>query len=144
MCYARTVARSGGIASKIALWRVANADVVPAMLEAHNRVQMSLLYLATVHCHQGRWQMIEAADIKIAVLQVALGIKALEDKELFYKLEEFWISAYARGREDAGSQPADVGISGSGPTENVENGCTGCYHYLGRFVRLPACPVHGS
>lgn len=44
--------------------------------------------------------MIEPADIKIAVLQVALGIKALEDKELFDKLEEFWISAYARGRAD--------------------------------------------
>lgn len=45
--------------------------------------------------------MIEAADIKIAVLQVALGIKALEDKALFDKLEEFWISAYSRGRADA-------------------------------------------
>lgn len=45
--------------------------------------------------------MIEVADIKIAVLQVALGIKALEDKELFDKLEEFWVSAYKHGREDA-------------------------------------------
>ena len=50
--------------------------------------------------------MIDPADIKIAVLQIALGIKALEDKQLFDKLEEFWISAYARGRSDAGSQPA--------------------------------------
>jgi hypothetical protein len=88
--------------------------------------------------------MIDPADIKIAVLQIALGIKALEDKQLFDKLEEFWISAYARGREDAGSQPADVGKRRSGPTKNGENGCTGCYHHLGRFIRLPACPVHVS
>lgn len=26
--------------------------------------------------------------------------------------------------KDAGSQPADVGKSRSGPTKNVENGCT--------------------
>ena len=88
--------------------------------------------------------MIEAADIKIAVLQVALGIKALEDRDLFDKLEEFWISAYRRGREDAESHSDDVGTSRSGPTKNGENGCTGCYHYRGRFMRLPACPVHGS
>jgi hypothetical protein len=39
-----------------------------------------------------------------------------------------WIDAYNRWvnvrYKDAGSQPADVGISGSGPTENVENGCS--------------------
>lgn len=44
--------------------------------------------------------MIDAADIKIAVLKVALGIKALEDKELFEKLEEFWISAYGEGLKE--------------------------------------------
>lgn len=44
--------------------------------------------------------MIDTADIKIAVLQVAMGIKALEDKALFEKLEEFWIAAYAAGRAD--------------------------------------------
>jgi hypothetical protein len=56
--------------------------------------------------------MIEPVDIKLAVLKVALGIKALEDKDLFETLEEFWISAYARGRRDAGSQPTDVGKTG--------------------------------
>jgi len=44
--------------------------------------------------------MIAAADVKIAVLQIALGIKSLEDSELLLKLEEFWYSAYFRGRED--------------------------------------------
>ena len=44
--------------------------------------------------------MIAAADVKIAVLQIALGIKSLEDSELFLKLEEFWYSAYFRGRAD--------------------------------------------
>jgi hypothetical protein len=52
--------------------------------------------------------MVEVADIKIAVLQVALGIKSLEDKELFDKLEEFWISAYKRGRDDASDLPARI------------------------------------
>jgi hypothetical protein len=48
--------------------------------------------------------VVETAEIKIAVLHLALGIKALEDKALFDRLEEFWISAYARGRADARSQ----------------------------------------
>ena len=59
-----------------------------------------------------------------------------------------WIDAYnlwvVERYRDAGSQPADVGTRRSGPTENGENGCTGCYHYLGKFIRLPACPMHGS
>jgi hypothetical protein len=46
--------------------------------------------------------MIDVGDIKIAVLQVAFGIKALEDKELFEKLEQFWISAYKQGCADTG------------------------------------------
>jgi hypothetical protein len=50
--------------------------------------------------------MIHAADVKIAVLRAALGIKSLEDKELFEKLEQFWYSAYQRGRQDeAGDDP---------------------------------------
>ena len=59
-----------------------------------------------------------------------------------------WIDEYNRWVKErykvAGSQPADVGIRRSGPTKNGENGCTGCYHYLGRFIRLPACPVHSQ
>jgi hypothetical protein len=48
-----------------------------------------------------RFKIVEGiADIKIEVLKVSLGIKSLEDKELFERLEQFWIDAYAKGRRD--------------------------------------------
>jgi hypothetical protein len=57
-----------------------------------------------------------------------------------------WIDAYnqwvVERYKDAGSQPADVGMRRSGPTKNGENGCTGCYHYKGKFVRLASCQMH--
>ena len=57
--------------------------------------------------------MVDIAEVKIAVLQCALGIKSLEDKELFERLEQFWISAYARGRGiDDPEQPMLKGPGG--------------------------------
>jgi len=41
--------------------------------------------------------MIDTDHLKIAVLKTALGIKSLEDRELFERLEELWISAYIAG-----------------------------------------------
>lgn len=51
--------------------------------------------------------MIDIADVKIAVLQCAMGIKSLQDKELFERLEKFWISAYALGRGVEGPEFSD-------------------------------------
>lgn len=44
--------------------------------------------------------MVEIADIKIAVLQAACGIQALEEPELYRLLENFWVDAYKRGSLD--------------------------------------------
>jgi hypothetical protein len=44
---------------------------------------------------------LEAADVKLAVLKVSLGICSLPEIELFHKLEEFYLEAYARGRAEA-------------------------------------------
>jgi hypothetical protein len=46
--------------------------------------------------------MIDIADIKLAVLECAFGIKSLEDKELYEHLERFWADAYKRGSLDTG------------------------------------------
>jgi hypothetical protein len=71
--------------------------------------------------------MVEPADVKIAVLQVALGIKSLEDKELFEKLEEFWLTAYARGRADA-HPVAKVGCKNFAPRGGLFCGNCGYHH----------------
>lgn len=59
-----------------------------------------------------------------------------------------WIDAYNQWVVErykvAGSLPDELGIRRSDPREIGENGCTGCYHYRGKFIRLPACPMHGS
>lgn len=46
--------------------------------------------------------MIEVADIKLAVLRCALGICAIEEAELYKRLEAFWVDAYKQGCVDTG------------------------------------------
>jgi hypothetical protein len=48
--------------------------------------------------------MTEVADIKIEVLKLAMGIKSLEEPDLYLRLEDFWCSAYKRGAEDTRNQ----------------------------------------
>jgi hypothetical protein len=48
--------------------------------------------------------MIEVADIKLDVLKLAMGIKSLEEPELYRRLEDFWCAAYKRGAEDTREQ----------------------------------------
>ncbi len=47
---------------------------------------------------------LDAAGVKLAVLKVSFGICALPEAELFRKLEEFYLEAYARGVAD---RPSD-------------------------------------
>ena len=46
--------------------------------------------------------MPDIADIKIAVLQCALGISSLPERELYERLERFWADAFALGCKETG------------------------------------------
>jgi hypothetical protein len=47
---------------------------------------------------------LDTAVVKLAVLKVSFGICALPEAELFRKLEEFYLEAYARGAGDAADE----------------------------------------
>lgn len=47
--------------------------------------------------------MPDLADVKIAVLKCAFGIRSLEDRELYEHLERFWADAFKAGCEETGA-----------------------------------------
>ncbi len=52
---------------------------------------------------------LDTAVVKLAVLKVSFGICALPEAELFRKLEEFYLEAYARGVADRPSDETPAG-----------------------------------
>ena len=52
--------------------------------------------------------MPEIADVKMAVLKCAMGIQALEERELYEHLERFWAEAFKLGCEASKSPRAPI------------------------------------
>lgn len=49
--------------------------------------------------HRTSNQMADSAWVKLEILKCALGIKSLDDGELFKRLENFWAFAFERGSQ---------------------------------------------